>query len=102
MKKHKSPTITSLVYEVIWARTSIGEFTSQAQLRDLVPGANGNQISAALHDLRKYEAADVVVEPDGTGWWFANPQHMDKRSRIVHERTPETKPRRPRRRKELR
>ena len=98
-RRLKSPTITSLVFEVLFARTAIGEFTSQGQLRDLIPTANANQISAALHDLRKYEAVDVVIEPDGTGWWFTNPSHMDRRSRVVLERTPESQPRR-RRRKE--
>lgn len=99
MPKYKAPTVTSLVFEVLWARTDIGEFTNQAQLRDLVPSANSNQISAAIHELRKYEVVDVVIDPDGTGWWFTNPKHMDKRSRVVLERTPESKPRRTRKKK---
>lgn len=59
-------------------------------------GSTPNQVRAALHSMRKARAVDVVIEPDGVGWWFATPEEDDQRLRIVEERTPEGTPRRKR------
>ena len=91
-RRKKVPTVTSLVLAVL---RSGGDFYNAKMLRRET-GANGNQVSAALHDLRKYRAADVVIETDGTGWWFALPPEADLRTRIHIERTPEARPRKPR------
>lgn len=40
-----------------------------------------NQASAALYNLRRTRCVDVVIEPDGTGWWFALPPEMDAHKR---------------------
>jgi len=89
----KRPTHTALVLEALvrWPQ----EFASA---RDMVAatGSNFNQVSAALHHLRKRHAVDVVVELDGTGWWFATPSN-DDRTHVVLERIPEDRPRKPRR-----
>jgi hypothetical protein len=65
--------------------------------RDLMEatGSNVNQVTAALFHLRKQRVVDVVVETDGTGWWFLTGE--DRRTYTVEERTPEGKPRRARR-----
>lgn len=91
--KEKRPTHTSLVLDALTHWPS--EFASA---RDLMAatGSNFNQISAALHHLRKRHAVDVVIERDGTGWWFATPG-SDDRTRVCDERCPEDRPRRPRR-----
>lgn len=40
-------------------------------------GVARNQVSASLHNLRRVRCADVVIEPDGRGWWFALPPELD-------------------------
>lgn len=95
MKKFKRPACTHLVLESL--RTS-DDFMNQGQLA-ATTGCNKNQVSAALHMLRRVRAVDVVVNPDGTGWWFALPPESDKRCRHLEEITPESKPRKLRKRK---
>lgn len=89
----KRPTHTRLVFEALvrWPQ----DFASVSDLV-LHTGSTFNQVSAALHHLRKRHAVDVVVERDGTGWWFATPGD-DDRTRVLNERVPEDRPRRPRR-----
>jgi len=84
-RSYKEPTTTTLVEEALRARD---DFTSTEML---VRSTNRsrNQVSAALHELRKYRVVDVVVDPYGVGWWFALPPEGDTRSRVVAERTPE-------------
>ena len=69
------------------------DFMSRTMLRMRIPGMNPNQLSAALLSLREYHAVDVIIEPDGVGWWYALPPEEDQRRYHVEERTPETKPR---------
>lgn len=92
-KADKRPTHTRLVLEalVCWPQ----DFASAHQLMEAT-GSSYNQISAALFHLRKRHAVDVVIEADGTAWWFATPGD-DERTRVLDERTPEARPRRPRR-----
>jgi hypothetical protein len=53
-----------------------------------------------LFHLRKHRVIDVVVEPDGTGWWYALPESDDDRLR-VHEETAVGVTKRPHRRKRV-
>lgn len=93
--RHKEPTHTSLVEEIL--RSTEDFFTVDM----LVARGAGtpHQVRSTLIHLRIRRAADVVINPDGTGWWFALPKDYDTRSRKVVERAPEVKPRRPRRKK---
>lgn len=93
--KHKEPTWTALVLEAL--READG-FMDSAMLRAKT-GGNHNQISAACFSLLKYRAIDVVVNADGHGWWFARPPEDDHRLWTRVERTPESKPRKPRRKR---
>jgi len=68
MTKIRQPTTTSLVLEALRATQ---EFMSIDMLRRMTERYNVGDVQAALHHLRKYHAVDVVVEKDGTGWWFA-------------------------------
>ena len=69
-----------------------------ASTQDLInaTGSSYNQATAALFHLRKRGAIDVVIEHDGTAWWFATPG-SDDRTRTLEERTPEEQPRNRRR-----
>jgi len=91
--KIKQTTWTSLITERLRATD---DFLSRKMIKDRVTGINDNQLSAALAHLRKRHAIDVVVEADGTGWWFALPIGSDTRNYAVEERAPESKPRKPR------
>lgn len=93
--KHKEPTCTSRVEEVLRGQNDFMTYRMIAK----ATGLDINHVGASCCHLRKFGVVDVVVNPDGTGWWFALPSNMDQRSRIVLERAPESKPRRPRRRK---
>lgn len=91
--REKRPTHTHLVMEALthWQN----DFASIRELMEAT-GSKYNQVNAALFHLRKRRAVDVVIESDGTGWWFATPDD-DNRIRPIDERRPEDKPRRTRR-----
>lgn len=59
-------------------------------------GRSPCQVGAALIHLRKYRVIDVIINSDGTGWWYALPHEGDTRCKTCEERTPETKPRKQR------
>lgn len=50
-----------------------------------ITGESSNRVTAALHWLRKVRSVDVVVNADGTGWWFALPPDEDARIRTIDE-----------------
>lgn len=81
MGKLKRPTCTRLVLEALRGRD---DFMDQRMLREET-GCTVNQVSAALHGLRHFRAADVLVQPDGTAWWFALPPEEDTRHHILAE-----------------
>lgn len=54
-----------------------------------------HQTSTTLHHLRRYNVVGVVVQ-DGRGHWFVLPKKDDTRSKVLDLRTPESKPRRSR------
>lgn len=88
--KQKEATTTFLVEKEL---RSADDFMSTAMLIRAT-NRNANQISAALHHLRNKGVVDVVVQPDGRGWWFALSAFEDKRTKTYEERTMESKPRR--------
>lgn len=92
MRRPKDLTTTYLVELALRERTALGEFTSVEMLIELTHRTL-NQVTAALFHLRARRVADVVVEADGVGWWFARPAEEDDRLRAIVERTPEAKPR---------
>lgn len=95
MAKLKELTCTTRVLEALRARD---DFTPSRLLVALT-GCSLNQVSASCVHLRKHRAIDCVVEPDGVAWWFPLPEASDNRAYHRDERTPESRPRRPRRKK---
>lgn len=92
--KRKEPTSTSLVLELL---IRADDFRTSRQIQGEL-GLDVNHVAAALCHLRKHQAVDCIEQPDAL-WWYATPQN-DTRTRTHAERTPEARPRRPRRRKE--
>lgn len=81
MKPGRDVNTTLLVLEYL---RSIDDFASQAQIATAVRRPL-NQMSAALHNLRRLREVDVVINPDGTGWWYALPQELSTRMRASGE-----------------
>jgi hypothetical protein len=90
MRRNQIPTTVGLVEEALQERGE--EFTSLPMLVKIT-GRSSAQVSAALHHLRVHRAVDVVVEKDGTGWWFATPD-FDNRLRKNQGYTEHKKPNR--------
>ena len=85
--KYRETTTTFLVMEALKSKPN--DFHSIRQLI-AITRRTGSQISAALHHLREHHAVDVVIEVDGTGWWFATPE-QDNRHHSNEEYRPHTK-----------
>src|SRR5712691_1892798 len=81
MGKLKRPTCTRLVLEALRGGD---DFMTQRMLRDET-SCTTNQVSAACHGLRRGRAADVIVQPDSSAWWFALPPEGDTRLRAIDE-----------------
>jgi len=81
-KRGSQPTWTSLVTEAL---RSTNDFMNY-QMLCKATGGSQNQVSAACFNLRKFRVVDLVVETDGTAWWYALPPGGDQRTRIVKER----------------
>lgn len=94
--KQKEPTVTSQVVEHLTKRNDYVE--THELCRELCESFN--RISAALSHLRKHRAVDCIVD-HGQVWWFILPVEMDTRSHHVDQRAPETRPRKPRKRRLL-
>lgn len=95
-KKMKQPTATTLVLEAL---IRADDFRTSRQLQAELQ-LDTNHVSAALCHLAKHKAVEFV-EADSSLWWFATPE-TDTRSRVVDERAPEDRPRKPRRLRRLR
>jgi hypothetical protein len=91
----KQTTTTALVTEAL-ARAD--DFRTARQLADAT-GRSLNQVHSALWVLKHYYSAVECIEAADGLWWFATAAD-DKRSKHLDERTPESKPRRAKRRKE--
>lgn len=70
------------------------DFLSVKQLIER-SGCNLNQVTASLHTFKKYHVADFVTDYSGTYWYALDPS-LDIRTKVVVERIPEKKPRKPR------
>lgn len=96
--KIKQPTYTTLIEEFL---RNTEDLTTYGQILHHVQSINHNacmnQISAACSHLKRHGVIDFIVETDGTVWWYALSKDNDDRSRVIDERTPETKPRNRRR-----
>lgn len=91
MRARKEPTCVSVVFETL---LKVDDFRTGKQLQ-AETGLSCNQVSASLHELRKYSAA-ACLEENGQLFWFATPD-KDQRTRVVNERVPEINPRKSRR-----
>ena len=89
----KKETCTSVVQRTL---TEADDFLTATHLQ-ILTGLSMNQVAASLHHLKRHRAIDPL-EGAGTLWWYATPTD-DDRSRILEERTPESRPRKPRKRK---
>lgn len=82
MKLGRDVTKTRLVFEYLLEH----EFSRRAVIASAtklpLPA-----VTTCLHNLRHYQAVDVVIEADGVGWWFATPE-SDTRLRHIDERKP--------------
>jgi hypothetical protein len=93
----KKTTATTLIVELLRQRD---DFMSKAMLVEALTGrATKHQIDSALPWLRQVRAIDVIIENDGTSWWYALPPEHDVRVRqmeemAIHERLGARKPRR--------
>ena len=87
----KPPTWTKVVLDCLRAADDFVPFSRLLECA----GCTRNLLTATLHHLRLHKTADSVVGGDGQLWWFATGD--DDRERILDERTPEVKPRAPRR-----
>lgn len=96
MKRFKVSTCTTLVLEALRAQD---DFMDYAALRAATK-CNANQVSAACYSLRQYQVVDCVINPDGRAWWFALPPEQDTRTSTLAERTPESSPRKRRKRRQ--
>jgi len=94
--RSRKTTATTLVLEVLRQRD---DFMNLDMLTEVLAGrATRGQIQSALWWLRYVRAVDVVINPDGTSWWFALPPDHDRRLRhyeetAIHERPGARKPR---------
>jgi hypothetical protein len=93
--KIKEPTATSEVLRVL---RETDDFMDMPEVARLARKSMKN-VGTALWWLRRIGAVDVVVNADGKGWWYARPSEEDQRSRHLDERTPESRPRAPKRKK---
>ena len=83
----KRTTYTTLVADALLRSD---DFMTARQLM-AVTGLGCCAVSAALHHLRGHKAVECM-ESEGQLWWYLTLQ--DDRSRVVNERTPESRPRR--------
>lgn len=81
MGKQKKPTCTRLVVEALRGHD---DFMTQRMLM-VETDCTSSQVSAVCHTLRKAQVMDVIVNPDGQGWWYALPPEGDTRIRAIDE-----------------
>lgn len=87
----KCPTWTTLVVEALG---HADDFLGLPELQAKT-GGSANQLTAALYWLKACHRVDSVVS-NGRLYWFLLPEIEDQRSRHLDQRTPESRPRRPR------
>lgn len=94
MKKVKDVTATCVVEQALRATDDF----LNIKMLSAMTSKTKEQVHSALNMLRNYGVVDVIID-NGIGWWYALPKENDKRQKTVAERTPESKPRRPKRKK---
>lgn len=85
MMKLKETSTTALV---LAALREADDFMTAKMLAEKVGRELRGPVAGALHMLRRYRAVDVVVDPDGVGWWYARPVEEDQRMRTYDEHAP--------------
>ena len=80
-------TETSTVALVTEALRKADDFMSRRMIEHAT-GRSSNAVAGALHWLHRSHVVDVVVDENGTGWWFALPPEMDSRSCTHDEHAP--------------
>lgn len=90
---HRETTTTALVEAAL---ASAPDFMTSAMLVTAT-GRDIHKVMSALIHLREHKAVECV-EQEKRLWWFATPQY-DNRNGTKPERAPETKPRKPAKRK---
>ena len=88
MKRHTVPTTTHLLELAL----NQDDFKSVSMLAKEI-GREPHHVQCTLIYLRHMHVADVVINPDGTGWWYRLPPENDLRIRTFEERPEETAPR---------
>jgi hypothetical protein len=83
-KADMRPTWTSLTVDAL---KRADDFMTLQQLLGAT-GATSNQMTAALHHLKKFRVVDAM-ENDGVLWFYLTGE--DTRARVTEERTPEPK-----------
>lgn len=95
MKPFKETTITTRVLEGL---IRADDFMTARQIQEkFLPDKTPTRVATALVELRNFNAVGCIEQYNRL-WWFATPDE-DTRTRIVHERTPESRPRRRARRR---
>lgn len=84
MKRFTETATTKLVLDAL--RQSDDFMTARMLMRET--GRGHGPVSGALHSLRKYRCVDVIVDPDGVGWWYARPECDDTRTKTADEHAP--------------
>jgi hypothetical protein len=79
----KQPTRTGLVNELL---IGCDDFRTAAQLADQLKFSLSH-VTACLHHLYRYRAADFIEAEDAL-WWYATPD-ADQRCRVVDQRRPD-------------
>lgn len=78
--KHRREPFTAIVFREL---CGIEDFLTVAQVAERTK-LSVNAVRSALSNLRHYSAVDVVIEPNGVGYWFATPDY-DKRTKCAKE-----------------
>ena len=95
MRNRQEPTLTSLVLTEL---QGADDFKTVRQLRDLLK-MTPNQVTCSLKHLHNHKCVDFISDATGT-WWYATPE-TDNRCKCLNMRTPEVKPRKPRKRRTI-
>ena len=88
MRRHTDTPIVAKVEQALRDAASGPVFLSRGLLAQAT-GESLPSVTRALLYLQERGVADVVVENDGSGWWYALPPEQDTRTRKLTERVRE-------------
>ena len=89
--KHKELTCTFAIEEAL--RNSNDFLRASDLVR--ITHCSVHQVTTTLHQFKLSHVADTISDGNGL-WWYALDKVLDTRHSKIEERTPESKPRRPR------